>query len=258
MNKLAKLGRYGILLVILLVLILCLPQIAHFATDLLWFDELGYQSVFLKFTFAKFAVGFVVFLLVFLLSYATLHLTTSYQPEVKMENDTVINVPDKKAGKRILALVPSLLLGLLAGWLAATVLWQNILLFLQQTPSGVTDPVFGRDISFYFFSLSLFETVYQLAFLFLAVIFLCNLLMTFYLQGFSKKTFQLMGKRIIYFAVAFCVAADRRFSAAGRQPLYAQDGSVFGAGYTDLHVTRPCITSPRQPVCSPQSRCWQA
>lgn len=239
MNKLAKLGRYGILLVILLVLILCLPQIAHFATDLLWFDELGYQSVFLKFTFAKFAVGFVVFLLVFLLSYATLHLTTSYQPEVKMENDTVINVPDKKAGKRILALVPSLLLGLLAGWLAATVLWQNILLFLQQTPSGVTDPVFGRDISFYFFSLSLFETVYQLAFLFLAVIFLCNLLMTFYLQGFSKKTFQLMGKRIIYFAVAFVLLLIAGFQLQAANLLYAQDGSVFGAGYTDLHVTLP-------------------
>lgn len=239
MNKLAKLGRYGILLVILLVLILCLPQIAHFATDLLWFDELGYQSVFLKFTFAKFAVGFVVFLLVFLLSYATLHLTTSYQPEVKMENDTVINVPDKKAGKRILALVPSLLLGLLAGWLAATVLWQNILLFLQQTPSGVTDPVFGRDISFYFFSLSLFETVYQLAFLFLAIIFLCNLLMTFYLQGFSKKTFQLMGKRIIYFAVAFVLLLIAGFQLQAANLLYAQDGSVFGAGYTDLHVTLP-------------------
>ena len=83
-----------------------------------------------------------------------------------MENDTVINVPGKKSAKRMLTLLPSLLLGLLAGWLSATALWQNILLFLQQTPANVTDPVFHRDISFYFFNLSLLETVALLSRLF--------------------------------------------------------------------------------------------
>lgn len=238
-NLLAKLGKFGILIAVLVVLVLCFPQIAHFATDYLWFDEVGYQSVFLTFTFAKFAVGFVVFLLVFLLSYLTLHVTTKYEPKVTVEGDTVVNVPDKKGGKRIMALVPSLVLGVLAGYLSATALWQNILLFLQQTPAGVTDPVFGRDISFYFFSLSLFETVYALAFLFLAVIFLFNLLMTFYLQGFSKQTFKLMGKRIIYFAVAFVLLLIAGFQLQAANLLYAQDGAVLGAGYTDLHVTLP-------------------
>ena len=238
-NLLAKLGRFGILIAVLAVLVLCSPQIAHFATDYLWFDEVGYQSVFLTFTFAKFAVGIVVFLLVFLLSYLTLHVTTKYEPKVTVEGDTVVNVPNKKGGKRIMALVPSLVLGVLAGYLSATALWQNILLFLQQTPAGVTDPVFGRDISFYFFSLSLFETVYALAFLFLAVIFLFNLLMTFYLQGFSKQTFQLMGKRIIYFTVAFVLLLIAGFQLQAANLLYAQDGAVLGAGYTDLHVTLP-------------------
>lgn len=60
-----KIGKFGILAIILLALFICLPQIAHFSTDYLWFSELGYQSVFIKFTFAKFIVGFVVFLLVF-------------------------------------------------------------------------------------------------------------------------------------------------------------------------------------------------
>ena len=238
-NLLAKLGKFGILIAVLVVLVLCSPQIAHFATDYLWFDEVGYQSVFLTFTFAKFAVGFVVFLLVFLLSYLTLHFTTKYEPTVQVEDDTVVNVPNKKGGKRILALLPSLVLGLMAGYLAATVLWQDILLFLQQTKAGVVDPVFGRDISFYFFSLSLFETVYALAFLFLAVIFLFNLLMTLYLQGFSKHSFKLMGKRIIYFAVAFVLLLIFGFQLQAANLLYAPDGAVFGAGYTDLHVTLP-------------------
>ncbi|MBQ2449559.1 MAG: UPF0182 family protein [Peptococcaceae bacterium] len=238
-NLLARLGKVGVLIAILAVLILFSPQIAHFATDFLWFDEVGYQSVFLTFTFAKFAVGFVVFLLVFLLSYVTLHFTTKYEPKVQVEDDTVVNVPEKKGGKRILALVPSLVLGLMAGYLSATALWQDILLFINQTKAGVTDPVFGRDISFYFFNLSLFETVYALAFLFLAVIFLFNLLMTIYLQGFSKHSFKLMGKRIIYFAVAFVLLLIGGFQLEAANLLYAQDGAVFGAGYTDLHITLP-------------------
>lgn len=103
----------------------------------------------------------------------------------------------------------------------------------------MTDPVFHRDISFYFFNLSLLETVYQLAFFFLSVIFLCNLLITFYLQGFRKKTVKLMAKRIVYFAVAFLLLLIVGFQLQAVQLLYAQDGSVYGAGYTDLKVTLP-------------------
>ena len=239
MNKLAKLGKWGIVLIVLAILIIFLPQIAHFSTDYLWFSELGYQSVFLKFTFAKFIVGFVVFLLVFLLTYFTLHVTTKYVPEVTVTQDATVNVPNKKAGKRVLVLIPAILLGLLAGWISATALWQNILLFLQQTPAGVTDPVFGRDISFYFFDLSLFEIIYQLAFLFLAVIFLFNVLLTFYLQGFTKRTFKLMAKRLIYFAAAFVLLLIGGFQLNAANLLYAQDGAVFGAGYTDLRILLP-------------------
>ncbi len=227
-----------ILVVVALALLLfCMPQIAHFATDYLWFAELGYQPVFLTFSFAKFAVGFVVFLLVFLVSYATLLVSTKYQPEVTVAGDNVVNVPNKKTGKRLLALIPSLGLGLFAGVLSATALWQNILLFLHQTPTGVTDPVFHRDVSFYFFDLSLLETAFGLIMLFLIVIFLFNLLLTLYLQGFRKQAFRLMGKRIVYFAVAFVLLLIVGFQLRAADLLYVQDGSFYGAGYTDLRVT---------------------
>ncbi|MBQ5668559.1 MAG: UPF0182 family protein, partial [Peptococcaceae bacterium] len=96
MKFLANLGKAGLLIAIVAVLVVFGPQIAHFATDYLWFSEIGYAPVFLKFTFAKFAVGAAVFLMVFLLSYFTLLVSTKYQPEVKVEDDTVINVPEKK------------------------------------------------------------------------------------------------------------------------------------------------------------------
>ena len=234
-----RIGKVGLFAIVLFVVLVFIPQVAHFFTDLLWFKEVEYESVFLKFTFAKFAVGFVVFLLVFLLSYATLHFTTRYEPEVTVEDDNVINVPNKKSGKKVLALIPSLFLGLAAGFLAATTLWQNILMFLQQVSAGVSDPVFHRDLGFYFFDLSLFETVYHLAFMFLAVIFLFNLLMTFYLQGPSKKTVKVMAKRIVYFAIAFFLLLIIGFQLKAANLLYSTEGSVTGAGFTDLKVTLP-------------------
>ena len=56
MKFLANLGKAGLLIAIIAVLVVFGPQIAHFATDYLWFSEIGYAPVFLKFTFAKFAV----------------------------------------------------------------------------------------------------------------------------------------------------------------------------------------------------------
>ena len=55
--------------IVILFLFAFMPQILHFFTDYLWFKDLGYQSVYLKFTFAKFAIGLAAFILVFALSY---------------------------------------------------------------------------------------------------------------------------------------------------------------------------------------------
>lgn len=235
-----KARRILIITIILLVLFAFMPQILHFFTDYLWFAELGYQSVYLKFTFAKFAIGIAVFFIVFALSYGTLQLSTKYQqPKAVADDSGVINVPRPKRLKRTLVLIPSILLGLLAGFVSATALWENILLFFNQTAAGVVEPVFGRDISFYLFSFSLAKTLYDLALTFLGVIFCSNLLLTFYLQGVQRSSFKYMGKRIIGFAAAFFLLLIVGFQLHGAELLYANDGAAYGAGFVDLKVTLP-------------------
>lgn len=236
---LKKFGRLGAFFIAALVILLLLPQVTHFLTDLLWFKELQYQSVFMKLTFAKFLIGGVVFLLVFFLSYVTLYLTTQYRPVATVVDDTVVNVPPKKAGKQKLVLVPALIMGLFAGWLSATALWENILLFLNQTAAHVTDPVFGRDLGFYFFNYSLLETVYYLAMLFLFIIFISNLLLTFYLQGPGKHGLKIMAKRIVYFSVVFFLLLIVGFQLQAMGLLYQGSGSVVGASYVDMKVALP-------------------
>lgn len=226
--------------IVILFLFAFMPQILHFFTDYLWFKDLGYQSVYLKFTFAKFAIGFAAFILVFALSYITLQLSTKYQrPAPVTEEDGVINVPGPKKLKHKLVTIPSVILGLFAGILSATALWENILLFFNQTSANITEPVFGRDISFYFFNLSLFQTALDLALLFLAVIALSNFILTFYLQGINKNAFKVLAKRIVYFLVAFLVLLIIGFQLQAANLLYSSRGVAQGAGYVDLKVTLP-------------------
>lgn len=237
---LKKTKRLLIVIAVLLVVFAFLPQILHFFTDYLWFSEVGYQSVYLKFTFAKFAIGAVVFLGVFALSYGTLTISTKYQrPEVFADENGVINVPNPKNLKHKLVLIPSIILGLWAGFVSATSLWENILLFLHQSSAGVTEPVFGRDIGFYLFSFSLAKNFYTLALLFLIVIAVSNLILTIYLQGVRKNALKIMGKRIVYFAAMFFLLLLIGFGLRAADLLYSTNGAAYGAGYVDLKVTLP-------------------
>jgi len=237
---LKKIGRLGAVLLLALVILIFLPQITHFFTDLLWFQELEYQSVFITWTFAKFIIGGVVFLLVFILSYLTLFFTTKYhQPTATVVDDTVVDAPQKKIIKKRLIIIPALIMGLFAGWLSATALWENILLFLNQTSANVVDPIFGRDLSFYFFNYSLLETIYYLAMLFFFIIFMSSLLLTLYLQGPNKHGLKIMGKRIVYFIVCFFLLLILGFLLKAVGLLYQGSGSVIGASYVDVKIALP-------------------
>ena len=48
-----------------------------------------------------------------------------------------------------------------------------------------------------------------------------------------------MAKRLIYFAAAFVLLLIGGFQLNAANLLYAQDGAVFGAGYTDLRILLP-------------------
>ena len=232
-----KVRTIVLILVVFLFIFAFLPQIVHFLTDLLWFNEIGYEKVFLTYTFAKFAIGAAVFLIVFLLSFFTLRFSTRYRPSNAQAGE-VIDISPKKI-RNLLILLPSVILGLFSGIIAAGVLWQEILLFLNQEAAGVTDAVFGRDISFYFFSLSLLESVFNLAIIFLIVIAVFNIIVTMYMQGFNKNAFKVSGRRFTGFITAFFVLLSLGFVIRIFNLLYSTRGIVYGAGYIDLKVSLP-------------------
>jgi uncharacterized membrane protein (UPF0182 family) len=124
--------------------------------------------------------------------------------------------------------------------------WDVVLRFLYQVPYGESDPVFGKDIGFYLFSLP--------AYLALKNWLLLLLLLSAVLAGavyWAHGDIELdpPPRRLspavlahgsvllgLYFAVkAWSYGLDRFLL------LYSDNGVVVGAGYTDLHVRLPVL-----------------
>ena len=141
----------GILVVIATVLI----SAAGIYTDLLWFNQLGFQSVFLTQIFAQVALFAAGFALMFALTLFSFWLAYRNRPvylrmpgESPFENyqQVIDNL------RRVIMFGVPAILGVFAG-VAATSQWTTALQFLNSTPAGREDQQFGMDVSFYLFQL---------------------------------------------------------------------------------------------------------
>jgi uncharacterized protein len=142
-----------VVLFLLLVPLLLLP-LNEFLTDLLWFRSLGYEDVYLR----RYTAGFWAFVAFFLIFFvvAVPNLYLALRPQVPR---VVVNAerPRSSALAQTLRLlwviaIPSFFFGLAGGDQ-----WDQLLRWLNAVPFGVSDPVFGRDVGFYFFTLPILE-----------------------------------------------------------------------------------------------------
>ena len=125
-------------------------------TDWLWFQEVGFTSVFTtRLTLSGWlflGLGAVVFVFLFVnLSVAA----RTAPPDVLWELEDQLGLP----GRAILEpLVRRLLLPVIAvisffAGARATSAWSTVLEYVNRTPFGQSDPLFGRDLGFYVFVL---------------------------------------------------------------------------------------------------------
>ena len=145
-----------VVLALFLVPLLFAP-IVGFLTDLLWFRSLGLEDVFLRRYTAGFW-AFVVFLIAFfLIALPNLYFALRPQvPRIVVDTDA-----PRRAGALALTLriMPVLLVPAFFFGLAGGDEWDALLRWLNGVPFGTTDPVFGRDIGFFFFTLPVLEFV---------------------------------------------------------------------------------------------------
>src|SRR6267143_6353882 len=159
-NRLPGPSRRFVVLAIVIFLVLLIPLLigpfVSFLTDLLWFRSLGLESVYLRRYTAAF-YAFAVFGAVFFVL-ALPNVYFALRPQVPR---VVVGADRRRRGAlpttlrfMWLLLIPAFFFGLAGGDE-----WDMLLRWVNQVPFGTTDPVFGRDVGFYFFTLPVLEFV---------------------------------------------------------------------------------------------------
>ena len=138
---------------------------------------------------------------------------------------------------------------LIAG-LSAQADWQTVQLFLNSTPFGVTDPVFGNDIGFYAFQLPFYRWLLDWLFVAIAVSFVAALVAHYLFGGIRlagrngavaaaarAHLAVLAGMFVLLKAVAYFFD---RYELLFSDRKAAEGGAIFfGATYTDLNAVMP-------------------
>ena len=237
---------------ILLLLVLAvtgIPAVAEFYTDWLWFREVGYEHVFLRSLTVRAIVATAAGLAAFAVLGGNLLLAMrALRPRPFMvatpQGPQTITVDPKSLKPLILlaAAFISLMIGLFAGGQ-----WETWLYFLHGVPFGKADPILGRDIGFYIFTLPLLEHVQGLLFF---VFFLTTVVaVAAYLLGGEIALDPVRGVYVSKPAIlhiGLLAAAFLLILAFGAwlqipQLLTGRSGVVSGASYVDVHARMPAL-----------------
>src|SRR5438876_5647848 len=242
--------RAGLLLVIaaFAAVLFLFNVLSGFLADWWWFKEIGYQVVFTRELVARTLLFLAAGGLTLGLLYGNLRLGQRGLVPNRMVFQCGESVPpfNVATAMRQFFLPVSLVAGLLAG-LAVASAWSVVLQMIYQTPFGITDPVFSRDIGFYIFTLPGLAGL--LGFLFgLVIISLLLLLPIYALRGdiflspwpvrFAPSAGVHLG---ILVAVLFLLTAVRLWFVDAPNLLYSTTGPLVGASYTDLYARLPAI-----------------
>jgi len=244
------------------VIFIFLFNIVGFVTDWWWFSELGYSQIFIKSLGVKIGLGLAVTV------FAALFLLTNFSLAIRSKVPWLTTLPEGLIGEpvsldnrlvRKLAFAFSFIISLFLG-LAAAANWLEILKFLSATSFGILDPVFGKEIAFYVFSLPVLKMGLSLART-LVFFTLTGCALVYVLRGsfnlsgfignkFNRSDLNLIKKieikkearlhlGILLFLFLATIAAGAYLSLF--ELLTSQSGLVFGAVYTDTTIKIPIL-----------------
>jgi uncharacterized membrane protein (UPF0182 family) len=256
MKKKGRLFVFGVL-ALLFLLINSFTGIVKFATDYLWFKEVGYTEAFLTKIKAQAVIGVPIFIILTILLYIFIkRLKKKYD-----EESEIINV-NKKVN-----LVIKLISGGASLFLTLNItssMWFQILQYINSVDFGTKDPVFNNEVSFYVFKMPLINTVISFLISVLFLMAAAIVLFNGYLAlkegiknvseqfedirqfprqqiDFNKVLNKKFAERIInqlsIIGFLLFLLLGTKYVLRCYDLLYSRLGRVFGAGYTDINIT---------------------
>jgi uncharacterized membrane protein (UPF0182 family) len=255
--------RVGVAIAVFVACLVVLARAAGLVVDWAWFSMIGYGGVF----WTVFTTKIILFVVVFAVSSVLLwvngavafrfawrrrlRLPAAFSPDYAR----VPALPGTPAGLfgivapllpwRLLILAVAVVVGGLVA-IGEAGNWDLILRFVYQVPYGQADPLFGKDIGFYLFSLPVYIAVKNWMVMILALSSVMAGAVYFVHGDIDPDHWPwrisaaaiahgsaLLG---LYFAVkAWSYVLDRFML------LYNDNGVVVGASYTDVHIVLPVL-----------------
>ena len=256
MNK--KRRTAVIVVVAIVAIMIALSAINEFYVNYLWFAEMGYLNIFFKELVTKLEIGVPVFVLLLFL----LHMYLSYLKGITEKRLDMTGRISTKREKQI-AWGVTIIVSFLITQRVAGGVWNELLLATNSSGFGQTDPLYGLDLSFYFFNLPLFKAVFGVVVSVFVAIVALTLIYSFYvlyresdydsyqiqrpedvgilLRELGSSYLDVAVRQIgVFLGVFFLMMALGRVVAL-LELVYGGSGMVYGAGASDMAVGQKFI-----------------
>ena len=237
-------NKFILVLILISVILPFVSSLLNYYTDWLFFVETGFSSVFTTTLYAKTVVG--LFFGTVLFAVIVVNLLYANRAQFPMSGiftvgGSNLRINRDEAARLIkpVSIPVCMLLALFAGnWGALR--WEEVLLFTNRVNVGTVDPVIGKDIGFYLFSLPLWEILQGFAgFALLATVVITGVV--YYIRGGITLTErgaavdEKVRRHLAVLVVVFACVIAAGFYLDSFRLLYSNNGAFYGAGYVDVN-----------------------
>ena len=235
--------KWAVAIGALIALVVAISFLRGVYTDWLWFGSLDFRGVYLKVLVTRIALfvgGAIIFAIACSIAVYFAH-RVSQGPE-----ETPLPPQVRSMLKRLIFWGTALgvvVLSAIFGVIAAGQ-WEVFLRYDNAASFGVTDPVYGNDVSFYVFVLPLYELVQGWALGAVIVITLATLAVYFINFSFRGVGLQItpgIKLQISIMGALFMVIIGAGLWLDRWGLLLSDQAVVFGAAYTDLNVRKNAL-----------------
>jgi len=208
-----------------------------FLSDSAWYRSLGYESVY----YTRIGASLGLFVAGFLTAW--LFITLNILLARRLEPFGIVGTPPEQVAAAFGMRIPTVLIaaaGVFAFFMGLGVAgdWQQLLLYFNQVSFGITDPIFGRDVSFFVFTLPVWELLRGWLFLLLlATIAAVAITAGVGWRGWNVRRGIRLHLAVLGALLLLLVAWQYRLQAYDL--VYSQRGPVYGGTYTDINARLP-------------------
>ncbi|MFC1987858.1 UPF0182 family protein [Chloroflexota bacterium] len=210
-------------------------------SEWLWFNSLGYSSIYATILTTKVVIFFSAAIIFALLFLGNMVLATRLVTKTEAHFWPWAIVSQLRSIIRLNVILGTILLSLIFG-MTAQGSWETVLRFFNGQPFGIADPVFHREISFYVFSLPFLQSLrgWLLGALIITLLGTSGVYSLSYMAQRLKFDFA----RPVLAHLGVLVIAILGLFAWGYwlniwELVFSTHGVIFGASYADINARLP-------------------